>query len=86
VIIPSGAYCSQAEKRPSGVNAALAAVLPKPSFFKAATASFRVSYLGAAQLAIWSANCLFIFGKKVLFRRPPGDTAGEALEKSKKTD
>jgi hypothetical protein len=35
VIIPSGANCSHEEKSPSGVKAAYAAVLPKPSFFKA---------------------------------------------------
>jgi len=41
-MIPSGANCSQAENRPSGVNAAYAAVLPKPRCFKAATAAVRV--------------------------------------------
>jgi hypothetical protein len=34
VIIPSSANCSHAENRPSGVNAAYAAVLPKPVFSK----------------------------------------------------
>jgi len=62
----------------AGCNTLATGVCARP------TAVVRVSYLGAAQLAIWSANCLFIFGKKVLSRLPPGNAAGEALEKSKK--